>query len=66
MKVTIDPEADALYMRLTDIRIYNSEEVRPGVILDYDDQNNLVGIEILRVSERVPAASLKSVLIESA
>jgi uncharacterized protein YuzE len=65
MKVTIDPEADAQYMRLTDIRIYNSEEVRPGIILDYDDQNNLVGIEILRVSERVPAASLKSVLIES-
>ena len=66
MKVTIDPEAYALYMRLTDIRIHDSEEVRPGVILDYDDQNNLVGVEILRVSERVPEASLKSVLIESA
>jgi uncharacterized protein YuzE len=66
MKVTIDPETDALYLRLTDIRINGSEEVRPGVILDFDDQNNLVGIEILWVSERVPAASLKSVLIESA
>jgi uncharacterized protein YuzE len=65
MKVTIDPGADTLYMRLTDIRIHDSEEVKPGVILDYDEQNNLVGIEILRVSERVPAASLKSVLIES-
>ncbi|MFA5236717.1 MAG: DUF2283 domain-containing protein [Methanoregula sp.] len=66
MKVTIDPESDALYMRLTDTRIHDSEEVKPGVILDYDDKNNLVGIEILRVSERVPSASLKSVLIESA
>jgi len=65
MKVTIDPESDALYMRLTDTCIHDSEEVKPGVILDYDDKNNLVGIEILRVSERVPAASLKSVLIES-
>ncbi len=65
MKVTIDPVADALYMRLSDTRIHDSEEVKPGIILDYDDQNNLIGIEILRISERVPSASLKSVLIES-
>ena len=66
MKVTVDREADALYMRLSDTNIRDSEEVRPGVILDYDEKNNLVGIEILRVSERVPAAALKSVLVESA
>jgi uncharacterized protein YuzE len=65
MKVKIDPEADALYMRLSDTRIHDSEEVKPGIILDYDEKNNLVGIEILRISERVPSASLKSVLIES-
>jgi uncharacterized protein YuzE len=66
MKVTVDKEADALYMRLSDTRIHDSEEVKPGVILDYDEQNNLVGIEILRISERVPSASLKTVMIESA
>ncbi len=66
MKVTVDREADALYMRLTDTRIHDSEEVKPGVILDYDEKNNLVGVEILRVSERVPSASLKSILVESA
>jgi len=66
MKVTIDPEADALYMRLSDNRIHDSEEVKPGIILDYDENDNLIGIEILRVSERVPSATLKSVLIESA
>jgi uncharacterized protein YuzE len=66
MKVTVDKEADALYMRLSDACIHDSEEVKPGVILDYDDQNNLVGIELLRISERVPAASLKTVMIESA
>jgi len=66
MKVTVDKEADALYMRLSDTRIHDSEEVKPGVILDYDEQNNLVGIELLRISERVPAASLKTVMIESA
>jgi uncharacterized protein YuzE len=66
MKVTVDKEADALYMRLSDARIHDSEEVKPGVILDYDDQDNLVGVEILRVSERVPPSSLKTVMIESA
>jgi len=65
MKVTIDKDADALYMRLSDTQIHDSEEVKPGVILDYDDQDNLIGIEILRVSERVPRSNLKSVLIES-
>ena len=66
MKVTVDKETDALYMRLSDIRIHDSEEVKPGIILYYDEKNNLVGIEILRVSERVPSASLKSILVESA
>ncbi|MDO8873601.1 MAG: DUF2283 domain-containing protein [Methanoregula sp.] len=66
MKVTVDKEADALYMRLSDTHIHDSEEVKPGVILDFDEQNNLVGIEILRISERVPSASLKTVMIESA
>ena len=66
MKVTVDKEADALYMRLSDTRIHDSEEVRPGVILDYDEKNNLVGIEILRVSEQVPTATLKTVMVESA
>ncbi len=66
MKVTVDKEADAVYIRISDTRIYDSEEVKPGVILDYDEQNNLVGIEILRISERVPSASLKTVMIESA
>lgn len=65
MKLTVDKEADALYMRLSESRIHDSEEVKPGVILDYDEDNNLVGIEILRVSERVPDASLQSVLVES-
>lgn len=66
MKVTIDPDADALYMQLSGTRIQDTLGVEPGIILDYDDQNNLVGIEILRISERVPSATLKSVLIESA
>ncbi len=52
MKVTFAKSDDALYFRLQSQRIVDSEEVRPGVILDYDDKNQVVGIEFLHVSER--------------
>ena len=50
MKLDIDPEADALYLRLTDSKIIESEEVSPGVVLDYDAKNEVVGVEILSLS----------------
>lgn len=65
MRLTIDKEADALYLRLDDKPIVESEEVQPGVILDFNDKNQVVGIEILRLRERVPADALKSVVLSS-
>ncbi len=65
MRVTVDKETDSLYIRLCDTIISDSEEVKPGIILDYDEKNNLVGIEILKVTEHVPSVSLKSIVIES-
>ncbi|MEK6410031.1 MAG: DUF2283 domain-containing protein [Acidobacteriota bacterium] len=41
MKLKVDPEADALYLRLDDSRIVESEEVAPGVVLDYNEQNQV-------------------------
>ncbi len=61
MKIHFDPEADALYIRLDDSAIVDSEEVKPGVILDYSSADQIVGIEILSVRERVPEAHLKRV-----
>jgi uncharacterized protein YuzE len=54
MKLKVDSEADALYLRLDDSRIVESEEVAPGVILDYDENEQVVGIEILGISKRAP------------
>lgn len=63
MRMRYDPQADALYLRLSDAAIEHSEEVEPGVILDYDEQERLVGIELLDVSKRVaPPFSLKAEL----
>jgi uncharacterized protein YuzE len=59
MKMHYDQEADALYLRLDDSKIVESTEVQPGIVLDYDANNQVVGVEILRVKERVPTADLK-------
>ena len=42
MKLYYDPDVDALYLRLADVTVTDSEEVRPGVILDFDDQDRVV------------------------
>jgi uncharacterized protein YuzE len=57
MKITYDPEVDAFYLYLVDIRaggVDRSEEVAPSTVLDFDKEGNLLGIEIYdRVAERV-------------
>ena len=47
MKLNVDKEADALYLRLDDSPIVESEEVSPGVVLDYNEANEVVGVEML-------------------
>lgn len=64
MKVHFDQKSDALYFRLDDSKIIESEEVKPGVILDFNGQNEVVGVEILNVKKRVPEASLKKMDFE--
>ncbi len=66
MKVHFDPDADALYLRLDDSPILESEEVSPGIVLDFNEEQQVVGIEILRVQERVPRANLKQFEFEVA
>ena len=58
MKLHIDKEADALYLRLDDATIVESEEVAPGVVLDYNEANQVVGIEMLHLSKRSPDLNL--------
>jgi len=53
MKVTYDTHADTLRIILTDTAIGESDEDKPGVILDYDAAGNVVGMEILDASQRM-------------
>ena len=52
MKIEFDQVADALYVQLTDGDIEKSEEIKPGMILDYDATGNVLGVELLYVSKR--------------
>ena len=47
MKVNYDTEVDVLRIVLSERAIVESDENRPGVILDYDADGNIVGLEIL-------------------
>jgi uncharacterized protein YuzE len=66
MRLKVDLKSDALYFRLDESRIVESEEVKPGVILDYDAHNKVVGVEILGLKERVPLEMLKSLQFDTA
>ena len=66
MKLTIDKEADALYLDLDDAPAVESEEISPGVILDYNSEGKVTGIEMLYLSKRVPSSQLGKVGVEPA
>ena len=53
MKVTYDTETDILRIILSEVVIDESDEDKPGVILDYDSGGNVVGMEILDASKRM-------------
>jgi uncharacterized protein YuzE len=66
MRIRVDKDTDTLYFRLDENRIVESEEVRPGVILDYDENNQVVGVEFLNVSKRIPLKELNSMEFQTA
>lgn len=66
MKVRIDKEYDALYFELDEAEIVESEEIQPGIIMDFDAQGRLVGIEILDLSKRLTPEKLRLMQFETA
>ena len=65
MRLKIDEDADALHLQLVDVPVEESEEVAPGVIVDYDESNQVVGIELLYLSKRPKPISLSDFQFET-
>jgi len=66
MKLKVDAQADALYLRLHDSKIIESEEVSPGVVVDFNEANQVVGVEILHLSKRSPGLNLRELQFQTA
>ena len=52
MKVRYDPEGDAMYIRLIDGPVHDTDEVEEGIIVDYDSEGNAMSVEILDAAKR--------------
>lgn len=65
MRLKVDKENDALYFRLDESSIVESEEVQPGLILDFNAEGNVVGIEILNLSRRMSPEQLNVLQYET-
>ena len=58
MEIRYDSEADAMYIKFRDGDYEISEEIREGVIIDLDKNNEIIGIEILDAKERLTPSSV--------
>jgi len=65
MRLKVDQQADALYLALGEASASRSEEVSPGIIVDYDEQDRVVGIEMLYLSKRAPETDIHRLLFEA-
>jgi uncharacterized protein YuzE len=64
MKLVVHKEDDALHLRLDESPIIESEEVSDGIVLDYNAEGKVVGIEVLYISQRSPN-SWQQILLET-
>ncbi len=64
-KLQVDRQADALYPRLDDSEIIGSVEVAPGVVLDYNGSEEVVGVEMRYLSRRSSALNLSALQFET-
>ena len=58
LRMHYDPETDAAYLRFSASAIIDSDEVAPGVVLDYDAEGRMVGMEVLQASLHLPKDAL--------
>jgi uncharacterized protein YuzE len=65
MRLKVDQNADALYLSVSDVPASRSEEVSPGIIVDYYEQDHVVGVEMLYLSKRAPDTEIHRLLFES-
>jgi len=64
MRIKVDLESDALYFRISEDAIVESEEINKDLIVDYDSNGKVVGIEILNVKNKFKLEDLTGLKLE--
>lgn len=64
MRIKVDLESDALYFRLSEDKIEESEEVSKGVVVDYSKTGKVVGVEILNLKGKFTTEELSKLQVE--
>ena len=65
MKLKVDREADALYLTLDENAAVETEQVAPGIVVDYGADRRVVGIEMRYLSKRAPRLDTERLLFET-
>ncbi|MEW6419861.1 MAG: DUF2283 domain-containing protein [Nitrospirota bacterium] len=65
MKIEYSKEADAIYVYFKEEFVAKSKEIEDGVVVDFDEKGQLIGIEVLDVSQRFSLSDIVNVNIEN-
>jgi len=65
MEISYDKEADAMYITLRKAVFNNNKKVDDFTIVDFDKEGNIIGIEFLEASKRIPPESLAKIFVKN-
>ena len=65
MKIEYSKEADAIYVYFKEEYVAKSKEIEDGVVVDFDEKGQLIGIEVLDVSQRYNLSDIVNINIEN-
>ncbi|MEO0183898.1 MAG: DUF2283 domain-containing protein [candidate division WOR-3 bacterium] len=65
MKIEFDKQADALYIYMQERPVKKTKEIEEGILVDFDEDNRLIGIEILDVTKRFNLSDIVNLQIEN-
>ena len=63
MRLKVDLKSDALYFRISEDKIEDSEEIKPGIVVDYARSGKVVGIEVLGLKRKFSLAELSNIQV---
>ncbi len=65
MKIEYDKEVDALYIRIQEKEVSHTKELEEGINLDLDDDNKIIGLEIIGATERYGQKDIFNIATEN-